>query len=202
MGDNHSAEQDAHLADDQGNELTDDEEDDLTNCSICFETYVGNGDHVPRMLPCSDTFCQKCIRQLIWENSPTCPVCVTKHTPVNDVKKFPQNKYILSHIRYKQKAQKNLSVAKKAVKECAEHHQVLGFYCKETSCQRKICPGCFLNEHRYHEVVDLEEGHKQLREKLLSEIETLITDMEHNQHQLVKTKDQISENYVACINSV
>ena len=177
------------------------EEDDLTYCSICLEPYTENGGHVPRMLPCFHTFCQNCISQLIQDISVTCPVCRAKHTRGNDVKKFPQNKYILTHIRRKQKEQKDSSVPKKSRKKCAEHRQGLCFYCKETSCQTEICPECFLNEHRFHEVVNLEEGHQELSKKLLSEIRTLTTDIEHDQQELLKTKDQINKNYVACVTS-
>ena len=159
-----------------------------------------NGGHVPRMLPCFHTFCQNCIRQLIQDISVTCPMCRAKHTRGNNVKKFPQNKCILTHIRRKQKPQKDSSVSRKSRKKCSEHRQEFCFYCKETSCQREICPECFLNEHRLHEVVNLKEGHKELSKKLLSEIKTLTTNIEHDQQELLKTKDQINKDYVACVN--
>ena len=35
------------------------------SCTICLENYDGEGDHVPRLLPCSHTVCESCIKPLI-----------------------------------------------------------------------------------------------------------------------------------------
>ena len=61
--------------------------DDLTNCSVCFELYAENGDHVPRILPCFHTFCEKCIQQLFRGRLLTCPECRITHSAGN-VKKI------------------------------------------------------------------------------------------------------------------
>ena len=37
---------------DQHQPADDAEEDDVTNCPVCFEAYEETGDHVPRILPC------------------------------------------------------------------------------------------------------------------------------------------------------
>ena len=57
--------------------------DRMTNCSVCFEPYEGKGDHVPRILPCSHTFCERCIRDLLDEGVFHCPECKVPHPVEN-----------------------------------------------------------------------------------------------------------------------
>ena len=76
------------------------EADDMTNCSVCFEVYAETGSHIPRLLPCTHTVCEMCIRQLIQgKEALNCPECRVRHPAHNGVKTFPQNKYILTHIK-------------------------------------------------------------------------------------------------------
>ena len=67
-------------------------------CQICLEDFEETGDKVPRILPCSHTVCQKCLAQLIRQKLVKCPECRLKHKAKNDVKSFPQNKYILAFV--------------------------------------------------------------------------------------------------------
>ena len=72
----------------------------MTNCSVCFEVYAETGSHIPRLLPCTHTVCEMCIRQLIQgKEAFNCPECRVRHPAHNGVKTFPQNKYILTHIK-------------------------------------------------------------------------------------------------------
>ena len=71
-------------------------------CQICLEDFEETGDHVPRILPCFHSLCEKCLKQLIEGNSMECPECREKHRVVNGIKIFPQNKYILANIRKKE----------------------------------------------------------------------------------------------------
>ena len=78
-----------------------DSEDDITNCPVCFEEYTEEGDHVPRILPCYHTVCEKCITELLLDFSLDCPECRVTHHATHGIKIFPQNRYILTHIRTK-----------------------------------------------------------------------------------------------------
>ena len=78
-----------------------DSEDDITNCPVCFEEYTEEGDHVPRILPCYHTVCEKCIGGLCQDFSLDCPECRVTHHATHGIKIFPQNRYILTHIRTK-----------------------------------------------------------------------------------------------------
>ena len=42
-------------------------------CQICFEDFEESGDHVPRLLPCTHTLCEKCLKQLVQGASVECP---------------------------------------------------------------------------------------------------------------------------------
>ena len=72
--------------------------DRLTNCSVCFEPYSEKGDHVPRILPCLHTFCDRCIKELLNKNTFHCPECKVPHPAENGAETFKLNKYVLSHI--------------------------------------------------------------------------------------------------------
>ena len=77
-----------------------DNEDEMTNCSICFEEYQDTGPYVPRMLPCLHSICEKCVLYLLGGNKRiVCPECRVEHTAPNNAKTFQQNKYILGHIK-------------------------------------------------------------------------------------------------------
>ena len=78
-----------------------DGEDDITNCPVCFEDYGETGDHLPRILPCYHTVCEKCIGELLQDDALDCPECRVNHLAGNGVKIFPQNRYILTHMRMK-----------------------------------------------------------------------------------------------------
>ena len=76
------------------------------SCTVCLENYDEEGDHVPRLLPCSHTVCESCIKALIANDyrgndtlSLKCPECRKHHGAPDKEKSFTQNKYILDHIR-------------------------------------------------------------------------------------------------------
>ena len=79
----------------------------ILTCQICLEDFEETGNQVARILPFSHSLCEKCLDQLIHSNFleqghfVECPECREKHTVVNEVKTFPQNKYILAYIRRK-----------------------------------------------------------------------------------------------------
>ena len=87
--------------------LNDDEVDDTANCLVCYEEFEGSGDHLPRILPCSHTFCEKCLGSLFqfFTNTLNCPQCRVRHKGGRQgVKTFPQNKYILRNLKDKKES--------------------------------------------------------------------------------------------------
>ena len=139
----------------------------ILSCQVCFEYYKETGDHVPRLLPCTHTLCQKCISQLIWKKRLHCPECRVKHVAENEGRSFPQNKYILINIR----SRKDKKVQDDDVEEmnkCEMHNKDLSFFCKDVGCRREICLSCLLKYHKWHDVVELEDKEK---EELLSKFD-------------------------------
>ena len=67
-------------------------------CSVCLEDYEEDGDHIPRLLPCTHTLCEACIKHLIKDNKLECPECRKQHKASNGEKSFSQNKYLLVQV--------------------------------------------------------------------------------------------------------
>ena len=133
-------------------------------CQICLEDFEETGDHVSRLLPCTHTLCEKCLKQLI---KPTnegafieCPECREKHRVKNDVRTFPQTKYILINIRKKLEDSVK-EVAPREVAKCEEHRRELILFCTRNECQKAVCNKCLTKYHRKHDVVDIEEAEKE-----------------------------------------
>ena len=177
-------------------EMADDNQE-LTNCIVCFEFYTENGDHVPRLLPCHHTVCEKCIKQLLKKTAEVnCPECRKVYKNVNNVQEFQQNKYILSHIREKRREQQEKAAVKKHL--CEEHGIELYFYCKDISCKKKLCPSCLL-EHMNHHFIPLDQYCEEQRGKLMTDIEILTNNLLCNQQQLLKTKHKINADCEASV---
>ena len=149
-------------------------------CQICLEDFEESGDHVPRILPCSHSLCEKCLKQLIQGKFVHCPECRNKHKAGNKERTFPQNKYILTNIRRKKEEDEQA----KAVKICDDHGKELSLYCKK--CLTSICQRCLSRFHRSHDVAELEDAE---RKTLLERIETVVD-------YLRETKDNISETNI------
>ena len=119
--------------------------DEFTSCPVCFEDYEESGDHVPRLLPCSHTLCNKCVRELKRGKRVTCPQDRQTHKTLNETNNFPQNNYILQQ----------LSKQKAGYKKCKRHGNEINLFCKNESCQQEICSICMIKNHGRHDVVEL-----------------------------------------------
>ena len=128
------------------------------SCKICHEKFKEDGDHVPRLLPCTHTMCSSCIRQKIRGAWVECSECEEKHVTKQDEESFPQNKYILTQIRAK--SWKKQPIAHEFQK-CEEHGNTLNIFCKEPGCNKPICRSCLTKQHQKHEVTLIEELEKE-----------------------------------------
>ena len=89
-----------------------DKPEDLLSCGICLEEYQDSGSHVPRLLPCTHTLCEKCLIELLGQQGGaklTCPECRTHHAAPKKQRTFPQNKYLLSFIKWRDTTQSRKS---------------------------------------------------------------------------------------------
>ena len=118
----------------------------------------------------------------------TCPECRKIHTADNTVRSFPQNKYILANIRRKE-SEDTKDDAEKG-KNCKKHGKELGLYCSERSCRIAICPLCMLQDHRSHDVVDVQQvKHNEDAMEKLKEFLLL------SKAKLVSVEEEMEQNY-------
>ena len=137
-------------------------------CVICLENYTEDGAHVPKILPCSHTTCESCIKDLLRNQTLVCPECRKKHRAENKEKSFPQNKYLLAHIGSKKAyAEEESQNTRKVTKEqCQEHGLEMVIYCFEDACQKPICVSCLV-DHNKHDVKGIDVREKELLKKEL-----------------------------------
>ena len=133
----------------------DKEWDEFTSCPVCFEDYEESGDHVPRLLPCSHTLCDKCVRELKEANRLRCP---QDRQTYRASRKFPQNNYILKQIR---------DGKERRYKKCGHHGREINLFCRNEACQQELCSLCLTENHKKHDVEDL----LLIKEAKLAEIE-------------------------------
>ena len=168
-------------------------------CHICLEDFEESGEHVPRLLPCTHSLCEKCLKQLIQEAFVECPECRKKHKAGNnEVKTFPQNKYILVNIRRKQEETvKNDQTSN----VCGKHGKELILYCKGPECLIKICQTCLTRNHRGegHDVVETEEIEK---EALLENIEAVVKDLKERKKNILEVKKTAESENMECLKNL
>ena len=165
-------------------------------CQICLDDFEETGDHVPRILPCTHSLCEKCLKQLIEGNFVECPECRKKHRVVdNEVKTFPQNKYILANVRRKEAdTGKNVQTSE-TLPLCERHGKELLLYCVENECLISICLTCLSKHHRGHDVVEIEVAK---REALFKKID-FVKDLKERKGNILKVKKNIEEDNMECV---
>ena len=160
------------------------------------------GDHVPRILPCSHTLCEVCLEILIRENKLDCPECRVKYEATSGRRSFPQNKYIITHIKKKSTVVPLITtqedVGKVFVGEkfevCTHHGRELSLYCKEAGCQKLVCPLCKARFHKNHEYLDLDRC-----KPLMADIKSIKNDIQENKEKLLTIKREVMEKNTECI---
>ena len=165
--------------------------DVVWECPICLEPFYSEGKNVPRLLPCTHSFCEKCVEDILERNADCdvfeCPECKEKHTVRHGITTFPENRYLLPAIR------------RQNIKLCDEHKRVTDFYCSSSECQKSICGVCLIKEHKTHDVLDV----KKLREekyKLLSRnIEFLKESLQSNKEKILESREDLNQNLEMCI---
>ena len=149
--------------------------EEILFCQVCFEEFKEDGDHVPRLLPCSHTLCHTCIGQLIQGNKIECPECRQKHEAKKEEKSFPQNKYIIVQIKRRSPA---LQKDQTQSEQCLEHGKELNIFCKDAGCQKTICVACSSSYHQKHNFVGIEERKKEVIGVLQRNIKAAITNLQ------------------------
>ena len=165
-------------------------------CQICMEDFKESGDHVPRILPCSHTLCQGCLKQEIRDKSVKCPECQVQHATGNNERSFPQNKYLLINIRRKASKTKGEPTN---IKVCEEHGKEVTLFCRETGCKKPICPICLTKQHRKHDIVDIGEGQKEM---LMTSVNEVISNLQIKKLKLSVAQSDLEKNNDNCITQI
>ena len=171
-----------------------DTDDDTTTCLVCFEEYGESGDHIPRLLPCSHTLCEFCLRHLLKGTTLKCPECRMVHNSKHGVKTFPQNKYILKEIR-RGKPEVDFDI-------CEKHFREISLYCKESSCKADICPQCLTQDHRGHDVVDILQVKEEKFDLFSANAKNLERELRFNKDQLLATKKELKRHREECVSKI
>ena len=183
-----------------------DVEDDLSQCTVCFESYGVAGDHVPRLLPCTHTLCGTCIRNMIRKEVLECPECRAKHAAKNRHKSFPQNKYITANIKKQVVSILRPPTAEEPVEKmfpkCEEHGKEQSFYCATKGCEKAVFSLCMLKYHKYDDVVDIGEDHKEKTEFLAENVPMMIENLQAKKAQILSVGEELEKNIKECITKI
>ena len=164
----------------------------LLSCQVCFEEFQEDGNHVPRLLPCTHTVCHTCIGHLIQGNKIECPECRQKHEVTNKEKIFPQNKYLLNQIKKKESTVPEFH-------KCNEHGKELNLFCRKSGCNKPICRICLRKHHKEHDVIDNEEQEKEV---IMKELKEMRFNLEAKLSILSVAKRDIQEKANAAIEEI
>ena len=190
-----------------------DDLDELADCMVCFESYEEAGDLVPRILPCSHTLCETCMKHLLEENaekrrkSPKgreaaaicCPECRVQHLAPEGTRSFPQNKYILAHIRRRRLDQQQQQ-RRHQVKKCPKHGKDMILFCRDKSCSKTICPQCLLSEHKFHDVQIVDEQKDKAKcQSLVSKIDSLSQKVYSKRNEILAAKQEAEREKAICV---
>ena len=157
---------------------------EFLTCILCMDIFED-----PRLLPCTHTFCCKCLDRLITRvASPSfhCPMCQELTTvPAGGATAFKVNRYILPEDLVKAK---NWTL-------CLTHNKVLEFYCNR--CPEAICLNCKLTEHEGHPTTDIfkaaEKAQKDLsRDK--SRLQSAVIMMKLKIETEIKVQQSLQDN--------
>ena len=160
------------------------------------------GETIPRLLPCSHTFCHKCLNELLQDNSLECPECRSKHCGERGLRSFPQNKYILSHRRTIGTIVQKESNPRERFQNCKYHGKELSLFCKSSDCQMAICQLCMIKHHKTHEVTDIDEDRNVKFEALVSCIGSLTKDLQTFKKSMVAAKQKLKSEHATCTSTL
>ena len=170
-------------------------------CPVCSYDYQVEGEHVPRILPCFHTVCEKCIKgKLGTGSSLECPQCGIEHTRQNDVKNVQENKYIISYIKKMAEAQPAEMVEKPDMgrKQCSKHGKELNIFCNQSGCQMPICLMCLKDEHKAHDFCDLQEVAEERSASVLDDVRSMKKILQEKKEDLLAVQKIVTQNCQEC----
>ena len=168
------------------------------SCQVCFEDFQKDGKRVPRILPCSHTLCESCIKQLIQDVKLECPYCRKTHEAENKERSFPQNRYLLIQIKRGGARKVRDENGGSDCERCEEHGKELNLFCREPGCQKHICVSCF-DQHRNH---NIESVSQDMKSELLYEMDNLMKNLESRIQLGSDLKKDVSMKTKECVRKI
>ena len=165
---------------------------DVTRCLVCSEMYQSDGHHVPMLLPCTHSVCERCLKKKLFKrrNNFDCPQCGVSHSTQDGTSK---NSYIITYI-------KKMAESEEPKEKCSVHHKIRSLFCN--SCQTPICALCLKNGHKDHDLGDLEEVKEQRLEHLMVKVSSLKKKLNSNKEKLLTAQKNESKNCQTCIKNI
>ncbi|KAK7087230.1 tripartite motif-containing protein 2-like [Littorina saxatilis] len=137
-----------------GGDPAHEERREALTCSLCLEIYTS-----PKLLPCSHSFCVKCLQDLtthLKSGSFPCPQCREQVTvPQGGVASFQYNFYLNPQ---------DLDKARDGTLCLTHSNQELDLYCED--CKLAVCLKCVLTKHKLHSTKDLSEAASEAKSQL------------------------------------
>eukprot|EP00916_Digyalum_oweni_P017694 GHVL01029074.1.p1 GENE.GHVL01029074.1~~GHVL01029074.1.p1 ORF type:complete len:571 (+),score=48.14 GHVL01029074.1:168-1880(+) len=124
------------------------------SCCLCLEIFTS-----PKLLPCSHSFCVKCLQDLtthLKSKTFPCPQCREQVTvPQGGVGSFQNNFYLNPQ---------DLDKARDGTLCLTHSNQELDLYCED--CKLAVCLKCVLTKHKLHSTKDLSEAASEAKSQL------------------------------------
>ena len=155
---------------------------ETTECSLCFEDFKDDPDHVPKIMKCGDSFCVKCLKSLIIEDKIICPIC--KAIITEKIDDMPINKYALnpkktlvcdicleeySNDLNSKKAPRILKCGDTFCTECLEksrsNNKNICIFCEEESCEevgKLIINKCVIEQYENEVLLNFKYMNEEL----------------------------------------
>ena len=156
--------------------------------ALFVQSLTQAGEHLPRLLPCSHTTCERCAEGLMRKTLLVCVECRRRHKAPRGAKSFPQNRYILDLLKLLKNRPQNDRVL---FAQCPEHKRDCSLYCKDVGCNKSICQLCYIRNHKPHDAVDVAQEEK---EHLELQIDLLTKEITQYRQKLLIVKNDIQEN--------
>ncbi|XP_053406977.1 E3 ubiquitin-protein ligase TRIM34-like [Mercenaria mercenaria] len=142
-------------------------------CPICADVFDD-----PLMLPCTHSFCGKCLKERITKGNVTrkstsvifdCPVC-RKEVKLDEsgLDTLPRNRLLKKMVDlFRTQAVSNkqlLRTSQNFTEICEDHEKELGAFC--SVCWEVVCIDCVIGDHRGHPIESVDDVYNKQRRSL------------------------------------
>ncbi|GMT10048.1 hypothetical protein PFISCL1PPCAC_1345, partial [Pristionchus fissidentatus] len=154
------------------------------SCDMCMEAY-DNDTHIPRVLSCGHSICQKCLPQLLDETKKYKCITCAATTLVPEAAELPVNRSLIDIVDFvRNDKPKNVGYAD--MNYCSHACTVMYIplkdvaICTTAECnmaRTNICLSCAIRHHQKHDVVLLETVTTEIRDKCREQLKKLDDDL-------------------------